>query len=191
MSLRERFEQLEPREQRLLGALVAVLVVMVILLIPALVAATVSSRTDDNDALRHVIERIHDARERIGRREIEKARMEQKYSKTAPPLAGYLDKLAGEVGIEIPESQDRAVLAHGKKFEERSTKLTLKKVGMLSLIRFLEKVENAGYPLRVSNLSIRKRGAEEDSFDVSVVVSAFDRKEVKGDGTGTGTEAER
>jgi hypothetical protein len=47
---------------------------------------------------------------------------------------------------------------------------------MKNLSTFLETVENAGFPLRVSALSIRKRAIENDSWDVSVQISAFDRK---------------
>jgi hypothetical protein len=179
MTLRERFEQLEPREQRLLGVLVLVFAVMLVLLVPILLFAMVSSRASENEHLREAIEQIHASRDRIQSREADKRRLDQRYQQVAPPLAGYLDKLANEVGMEIPESQDRAVVPHGKKFDERSTKLVLKKVGMLTLVNFMEKVENSGYPLRVSSFNLRKRGTEEDSYDVNLIVSAFDRKETK------------
>ncbi|HEV8247063.1 MAG TPA: hypothetical protein VGP93_14900, partial [Polyangiaceae bacterium] len=91
----------------------------------------------------------------------------------------FLAKLAGEAGLEIPESQDRQSVPHGKKFEERSTKITLRKVGMYKLVKFMEKIEQSGHPVRISALNIRKRGTEPDSYDVDMVVSAFDRKEIK------------
>jgi general secretion pathway protein M len=179
MTLKERFDQLEPREQRLLGILVVVFAVMAALLVPILVFATVSSRAEDNALMREAIDRIHAEKGRLGLRDAERRDLERRYATPAPPLAGYLDKAANEVGIDIPESQDRAMIPHGKKFEERSTKLVLKKVGMLSLVNYLEKVENSGYPVRVSALNVRKRAGEDDSFDVNLTISAFDRKETK------------
>ena len=68
-------------------------------------------------------------------------------------------------------------MKHGKKFEERSTKIVLQKVGMKNFSMFLEGVENAGYPVRVSSLDLRKRATEPDSYDISLTVSAYDRKE--------------
>jgi hypothetical protein len=65
---------------------------------------------------------------------------------------------------------------HGKRFEERSTKITLRKVGLLKLVKFLEKIEHSGHPVRISQFDMRKRGSEPDSYDVDIVVSAFDRK---------------
>ncbi len=101
-----------------------------------------------------------------------------RYARPAPPLAGFLEQLASVHSIEIPESQDRPPVPHGsKRYEERSTKIELQKVGMKNLSLFLEGIETSGFPIRVSGLNIRKRATEPDSWDVSLVVSAFDRKE--------------
>ena len=69
----------------------------------------------------------------------------------------------GEVQVEIPESQDRQAVPHGKRFTERSTKITLRKVGMLKLVKFLEKIEQSGHPVRITQIDVRKRGTEPDS----------------------------
>jgi general secretion pathway protein M len=87
-----------------------------------------------------------------------------------------LSKIAGEAQVEIPESQDRQAVPHGKRYTERSTKITLRKVGMLKLIHLMEGIEKSGFPVTLSSLNIRKRASEPDSFDVDMVVSAFDRK---------------
>src|SRR6185436_17626929 len=76
----------------------------------------------------------------------------------------------------IPESQDKPPVPHGKSHEERSTKIVLRKVGLLNLSRFMEKVVNAGHPITVSRLDVRKRSAELDSYDVEMEVSAWDKK---------------
>jgi general secretion pathway protein M len=47
---------------------------------------------------------------------------------------------------------------------------------MLKLVRLMEKIETSGHPVAISSLDIRKRASEPDSFDVDMVVSAFDRK---------------
>jgi general secretion pathway protein M len=59
----------------------------------------------------------------------------------------------------------------------------------------VEKVETSGHPVTLSSLNIRKRASEPDSFDVDLVVSAFDRKapepkktEAKPEGSGEPTE---
>jgi general secretion pathway protein M len=92
-------------------------------------------------------------------------------------LGAFLDNQARQNGIEIPESQDRPVVPHGKRFEERSTRIQLRKVGLANLARFMESVEKSQFPIIFSRVDIRKRLSESDSYDVEVIASAYDRKE--------------
>lgn len=176
MSLSERLARLEPRERRLLGILGGVFGVMMFLAIPIGIAATVHGQSSENDALREAITAIEDAREQIQKANLARETVTQRYAAAAPPLAAFLSKVAGEVQVEIPESQDRQPVPHGKRYTERSTKIVLRKVGMLKLVKLLEKIETSGHPMAVSSLNIHKRASEPDSFDVDMVVSAFDRK---------------
>jgi general secretion pathway protein M len=176
MSLADRLQGLEDRERRLLGILVAMVVGAVVLLPPVALYALVHSRRSEVEEIRAAIQAIEDERETVERAKAGKGAIEQRYARPAPPLAAFLASLASEAGVEIPESQDRQAVPHGKRFEERTTKITLRKVGLLKLVKFLEKIEQAGHPVRVSQFDIRKRGSEPDSYDVDLVVSAFDRK---------------
>jgi general secretion pathway protein M len=176
VSLSERLSRLEPRERRLLGILGGVFGFMAFLAIPIAIAATVHSQASANDALREAIQSIEDAREKVEKAQAARDAVTARYATPAPPLASFLAKVASESQIEIPESQDRQAVPHGKRYSERSTKIVLRKVGMLKLIHFMEKIETSGHPVTMSSLNIRKRLSEPDSFDVDMVVSAFDRK---------------
>lgn len=177
-NVRERFDRLEAREQRLLLILVGIFGFMVVLIIPIVLAATASSRSKENAAIRDVMQGIEDARPTIELRDAQRQKVLSRYGRATPPLAGFLEQLASTHSIEIPESQDRPVVPHGgKRYEERSTKIELQKVGMKNLSLFLESIETSAFPVRVSGLDIRKRATEPDSWDVSLVVSAYDRKE--------------
>lgn len=176
MSLADRLQGLEDRERRLLGILVAMVVGAVVLLPPLALYALVHSRRSEVEEIRGAIQAIEDERETVERAKAGKGAIEQRYARPAPPLAAFLARLASEAGVEIPESQDRQAVPHGKRFEERTTKITLRKVGLLKLVKFLEKIEQAGHPVRISQFDIRKRGSEPDSYDVDLIVSAFDRK---------------
>jgi general secretion pathway protein M len=176
MSLGDRFQNLEDRERRLLGVLVAMVLGAVVLLPPAALYALVHSRRSEVDEIREALQSIEDERETVERAKAGKGAIEQRYARPAPPLAAFLARLASEAGVEIPESQDRQTVPHGKRFEERTTKLTLRKVGLLKLVKFIEKIEQSGHPVRISQFGIRKRGGVPDSYDVDLVISAFDRK---------------
>jgi general secretion pathway protein M len=176
LNLRERLDALEERERRLLGILVLVFVGLVVVLVPVAVTAILSSKRSENEELRAAIEEIQASRETLRKRASERERVALRYSRPAPPLAGFLATIAKETAIEIPESQDRAVIPHGKRYEEKATKIVLRRVGMLNLVKFMERIEQSGHPVSISNLNIRKRGTELDSYDVEVIVSAFERK---------------
>lgn len=176
MSLADRLARLEPRERRLLGIMGGVFGFMLFLAIPIAIAATVHGQASENEALREALTAIDDAREQVAKAKQTRESVAQRYASAAPPLAAFLSKVAGEVQVEIPESQDRQAVPHGKRYTERSTKIVLRKIGMLKLVRLLEKIETSGHPVAVSSLNIHKRGSEPDSFDVDMVVSAFDRK---------------
>ena len=175
MNLRERLQGLEERERRLLGFALLVAVIGVVLAPPIALYAVLHARRSEVDAVRAAVSSIQDQSELIQRAKAEKGALTQRYQKPAPQLQAFLAKLASEAGVEIPESQDRQVVPRGKRFDERSTKITLRKVGMLKLVRFLEKIERSGHPVKVSQIDIRKR-PDPDQWDVDMIVSAFDRK---------------
>lgn len=176
MSIADRLARLEPRERRLLGILGGVFGFMLFLAVPIAIAATVHSQASANDALREAITSIEDARDNVEKVKAARDLVTRRYASPAPPLASFLARIAGEVQLDIPESQDRQAVPHGKRYSERATKITLRKVGMLKLVRLMEKIETSGHPVSISSLNIRKRASEPDSFDVDMVVSAYDRK---------------
>jgi general secretion pathway protein M len=176
MPLADRLQQLEPRERQLLGVLMTVFAALVLLAVPAGVAALLGSRRADNEALREAVSSIQASRAQIQARDQDRREIALRYANATPPLASYLEKLATQSQLEIPESQDRAPVPHGKRYDERSTKIVLRKVGMLNLVSFMEKMAQSGHPTSVLRLNIRKRATEPDSYDVEMIVSAFDRK---------------
>lgn len=176
MSLRDRINQLEDRERRLLGVFVVVFGTVVILIIPVGVMAYLSSVNADNEAIREAITAIDDGSAMLDKRASERAGVEARYAKKTPALAGYLAGVAEKVSVEIPETQDQQPVPHGKSFEERSNKITMRDVGMLALARFMERLAQSGYPISISRLNIRKRGTKPDSYNVQMTVSAYDKK---------------
>ena len=179
MSLKDRLDQLEERERKLLVVFGGVFGVMVLLLVPLFVAMSVSSQKSENERVREMIQSIDDERVTLGRRQSARKRVEQRYAREAPALAGFLAKIADDVGVDIPETQDRSTVPRGKTFKERITKIRLRKVGMLDLATFMEKIEQSGYPVSISRLNIRKRSGKPDQFDAEIEVSAFDREQSK------------
>lgn len=175
MNILDRFSRLNAREQRLLNTTLLVAGVVFLVLLPLGLSGLLHSRRNDNQALSDAIDSIADSRDQIEKAKQEKLITLQRYAKPAPPLAAFLAELASDAGVEIPESQDRQAIPHGKKYSERSTKIALHRVGMLKLSKFMEHIEQAGNPIIISALDIRKHGPDPDTYDVEMTVSAFDR----------------
>lgn len=193
MTLADRLARLDEREQRLLNGGLIALVALIVFMLPIGLTVLEHSRRSENQALRDASDNLNDNREQIERAKLEKAATLQRYAKAAPPLAAFLAGLASEAGVEIPESQDRQAIPHGKRYSERSTKIALHKIGMLKLSKFMERIEQTDNPVSISSLNIRKRGPDPDSYDVEMVVSAYDRsaapdKPAKKPGNDTGTD---
>ena len=175
MNISDRFARFVPRDQRVLNIAMLVVGALVVVVMPIILTVMVHSRRSENEALADAANNISDSLDQIEKAKLEKAITVGRYASPAPPLAAFLAGLASEVGIEIPESQDRQGVPHGKRYTERSTKMSLHRVGMMKLAKFMERIEQAGNPIRISSLNIRKRGPEPDMYDVDMTVSAFDR----------------
>jgi general secretion pathway protein M len=169
------FATLNPREQRLVTLLGIVLGVFVIVILPAFLQFLVISRRSDNESMRDAIQQIQTARTSIRERQSRRDSIIQRYASKAPPLAGFIEQTARAQKLEVTDSQDRNL--PGKKYEERTTTIHLKKAGMYGIAKFLESLESKGHAVRVSRLNVRKRAAEQDSYDVEVGVTAWDRIE--------------
>lgn len=184
--IREWFERLAPRERRLMSILGGALAAFVLFLVPLGVSIMLSSRRSNNEALAQAISSIKGSREEVQRRKDKRDAIAARYSNRAPAVAGVLEKGARDNHLEIVESQDRPEVPHGKKYVERTTVIRMRKVGMLPLAKTLEELEQQHMPLSISRLNIRRRGGEQDSYDVELGLSAFDRQESPKDATAAG-----
>jgi general secretion pathway protein M len=169
--------QMNVRERRLVTTLAMVGAVIVVLAIPFGLEAYIHSTLNDNDDLRQALSDVQDARIRVRERQAKKDAIAQRYGKTAPPLAGYLEQAARQQKLQVTDSTPLPDVPHGKRYMEHGTDIHLKKSGMLPLALFLESIEKSGYPVAATRLNIRKRTGEPDSFDVEVAVSSYDRSE--------------
>lgn len=179
MSFADRLAQLDARERRLLGILGATCLGLALVAGPVAVNMIANGKRDDNQRLRDAITQIQSSRTGLRKQDDVRRVVETKYATPAPALAPMLEEIAKKHEVEIPETQDRPSVLHGKHYEERQTKITLRKVPIRKLVLFLEGVVQAKPTISLSRLEIKRRGTETDAYDVEVIVSAFDRKDDK------------
>jgi hypothetical protein len=179
MTLQDRFESLEPRERRLVGIFAGLFVLMLVCLIPFGVSALLGDETDTHERLTAAIESLETEGDTFRERQAERETLLARYETPAPALAGFLSKAATASGLSIPESKDLSSVPHGKHYEERSTSISFRKVGLVALVKFMERVSTGTEPISITKLNVRKRGTEPDSYDVQMTVSAYHRLQVK------------
>lgn len=176
-ALLDRVARMNARERRLGSILGGFLLFLIVIVLPVGLEAAVHSRRTNVEDLRAALDAVQSARGQIHDRQARKAAIALRYQKRTPALAGFLEQQATVQKLEVIDSVDRPDTPHGKKFNERQTTIHLKKAGMLPIAKFLESVEQSGYPVMVSQIDLRKRAGEPDSYDVEVTISAFDRIE--------------
>lgn len=176
MTFAERLDKLEPRERRLLGVLTGLVVVLLVLAMPLYAWSAVRDARDSNEQIRALVSDIYKARMNVGEMRAKQEALLARYSKPAPQLAGFIEEAAKQNSITVADSQDKPEIPHGKRYSERITVVKLHKVGMLNLVKLLEKIEQSGHPVAISRLNIRPRSGEPDSYEVELGVSAYDRK---------------
>ena len=174
-SLSEQLSNMSPREQRLLSILGIVFGVIVFLGVPTYVYMSLSDARAENESMREALRNIDKMGELLAKRKAERDARDKKYAKKAPALAAFIEGAARANGLEVPESTDRPEVP-GKGYTERTTVVKMRKVGLLNLVRMLEKIVRSGYPLSISQLDIKTRAGGPDIYDVTLAVSAFDRQ---------------
>jgi len=165
------------RERRLLGIIGFAMAVLMVLAVPFAFDSFLRSQRNDNDELRQALSDVQEARGRVRERQAKKDAIALRYARKAPALAGYLEQAARQEGLEVTESTPLPDIPHGKRYVEHATNIHLKKAGMLPVARFLEAIEMSGYAALVTRLNIRKRSGENDSYDIEVGASSYDRSE--------------
>ncbi|HEY5957519.1 MAG TPA: hypothetical protein VIV60_13225 [Polyangiaceae bacterium] len=178
MNVFQRLESLDPRERRLVRVFMACIAAFAIVLVPIGTQAMLKSKRDESEAYANAIKEVIASQPALAKAEQKRQSIAQRYAKPAPPLASFIDALARELTLDVPESQDRPTVPHGKRYDERAIRLQLRKVGLANLSTFMEKIESSGHPIVISKLDIKRRISEPDSYDVEMIVSAYDRKEL-------------
>ena len=79
------------------------------------------------------------------------------------------------MNIAIPETQSRPAVPVGKRYLEHSVDVTLRQVDLLSLSKFLNRVENGRRLIVVSRMSLKRAFAEGEKLNVSLTATTWER----------------
>jgi type II secretory pathway component PulM len=172
--LRGWWENLGPRERRLVWAGGAAVVVTLL----AWVMLTVNDGLRDldrrNGRVRTALKTLDEKRDQIMEERERQSDAVSQIPNEAIALATYLEKVGGEVGVQIRAQADQPTVSKGK-FHELSLQITLFDVTLDQLAQFLKRIETN--PIVVTQkLSVRRSTIAKDKMDrVDIVVSTYER----------------
>ena len=164
-----------PRERRLAGILGGAAVVVLVVVVALITMQSLGEIKEDNEASREALAAISKHRDEFLEAKSKVLALEVRIGQEAPQLAADLEAAAKEVNIQIPETQSRPAVAVGKRYMEHSVDVTLRQVDLLSLSRFLSKVETGRRVIVISRMSVKRAFAEGEKLNVSLTATSWER----------------
>lgn len=174
-ALAAELDRMAPREKRLLGALGATLVVMILFISGFLFFSSLAEVDERNANIREALKAIAQNRVEYLDAKGKMRALEVRIGNLPPQLATDLEAAAREVGIQIPETNERPPTPAGRNYMEHNVDVTLRQVDLRQLSRFLQKLETGQHLIYVTRLDVRRRFAEKDKLDVKLTATAIER----------------
>lgn len=177
--LRDRWEGLAPREQRLVAALGITFVVVIFTLLWRGIGGGLTGLEQRNDEIREALSAL-DAY-RVG--QAEQTGDERKVEIPDEPvrLQSYLEGIATEIGITIPGFNPQTPVTRDG-FMESSTRIEVRGMTIGELTDFLERVETRSEHVVIKSLDIKRNFRDQEQLDADMIVTTFS-KEKKEEGS--------
>jgi hypothetical protein len=187
--LRERWELMAPRERRLVSAFGITLVVCLFGFVGLQIKDGLDAIADKNAATREALRKID-------RHVVEQASAKPDSGERPPtipdqatPLASYVEGIANELGMSIPESTERTPVVKGK-YRELAVDVKLRGVSLEQLAQFLKRVETRQPAVVTQRLFVRPYVSAHEKLDVELTIATWEKAKPdaksKGKGKGEG-----
>ncbi len=180
-NIEERLSNMTDRERIMFVALVSIFCITVAAVAFALVQRKTSRIEEAIEENEKILDTIESKKDELKQQSTLKKMDEARFEKKPPQLLGTLEQLAGEVGIDIPESRDLPDETIGKKWIVKSADIRLKKIGLDTLVKLMVKIKNQNqkFPIAMTKINIKKRHGEPNSYDIEMTVASYSKKQVK------------
>jgi type II secretory pathway component PulM len=184
--LREIWDELNDREQRMVGALGALAAICLVTFPLFLIARQNAEIEDQNAQLRSVLELIGKKKAQLQQVAETRKQAALRYTHHTPPLGTFLEGEAKRHNLTIREVTDQPEKATGS-YHRRSVRASINEVGLTGIMDLLSGIAASQYPVAVDQLQI-EHYQPGDSYRCKVGVLTFDKKDGKGQAEGTKPE---
>lgn len=173
--LRERWERLGPRERRMAALFGVALVAVAVLYAVFTIQDGLTALERHNDDTRSVLATIASRHDELVEAKSKQGEVVAMIGDEPTPLATYLEKIAGEAGVQIRAQTEKPVTTKGK-FHEHQTQITLFDITLEQLAKFLRGIETQSPVVVVQRMNVRRSALTKEKLDkVDLTVATYAR----------------
>lgn len=175
--VRDRWERMSSREQRLVVGLGITFVVVVLALLWRSIdsgLADIEERNADTREALSVLEAY-----RLGEAEASGDERPVEIPETPLKLQSYLEGIATQSGITIPGFNPQTPVTRDG-IVESSTRIELDGLSIQELADFLEKVETQSQQVVIKSLDIKRNFRDKEKLDAKLIVTTFSKEKKEG-----------
>lgn len=168
-------ERLGPRERRLAGWLAVVFVVVGLGYVGILINDGLSNLEKQNSNTRLLLTSLSERRDQLTADKSKEGQVAAMIGDEAPALGTYVEKIAGENGVQIRQQSEKPVATKGR-FKELSNEITLYDITVEQLAKLLHGLETTNPTVVTQRLDIKRSIMQKEKLDrVVVVVATYER----------------
>lgn len=169
------WDRMAPRERRLVAGLAIAVVVFASFVAVFFVVDSVSSLGEHNDEVREALAAIAKHGPEWRESKSHSQALDVRIGSDPPQIAADVDAASKDAGVQVAEQTERPTAPSGRRYVEHSVDLRLRQVDLMSLTKFLKKLETGPRMLLVTRLSLKRRFSDADKLDAEMTVVAFEK----------------
>jgi len=177
--IRDFFDGLGPRERRLAGWFAVVLVVCGVAYVGFLIHDGLNDLERSNTNTRLLLTSLGEKRDVLALDRSKQGEVVAMIGEEAPALGGYVEKVAGEAGLQVRNQSEKPKITKGA-FHELSSEVTLTDLTLDQLAKMLRGLETTNPTVVTQKLDIRRSGIQKEKLDrVTITVATYERARAK------------
>jgi len=168
-------ERLGPRERRLAGWLGVVVVVVGLGYFAMLINDGLSNLEKQTSNTRLLLTSLAEKRDQLTTDKSKEGQVAAMIGDEAPALGTYVEKIAGENGIQIRQQSEKPVATKGR-FRELANEITLYDISVEQLAKLLHGLETTNPTVVTQRLDIKRSIMQKEKLDrVVITVATYER----------------
>jgi len=175
-TVRNAIAGLSAREKKMAAGMLVAMVLFAVALVAFFVQTAIGDIEAENALGAETLRYVSIMGPKFQEKQAEQAGAAQGTDKP-PPLQTLVDGIVKKIDMPDPDTKELPNVNHEDVWNEHGVEISWREVSLLQLTRFMEEVEGnkRRYPVAITRLEIRKKRQGEDSFDVTMAISTYEK----------------